>query len=212
MDAPRAHTDGTMIFPWGLQYPVQSVGSLKHTWGYKNMADSLSALVRGTVLLPNLLPIPVGTLNWFQAWDNAGKGAFIFPLRVTFRSAYIELFAEVDSLQYLAQPDYTSSGQLFRLQITDQPETLSIVTTPKPVGLPLSYTGTEITLPMCGPGADVNQKMVWKVNNMYTLFDFVDFAGGHTLYQRVNVTGSVWFNGKPTDIAGIGLVEVYHRA
>lgn len=118
-------------------------------------------------------------------------------------------------MQYLAQPDNVSLGQLFRFQATDKPEAFSIVTTPKPVGLPLSYTGTEITLPMCGPGAKDkagNEKMVWKVNNMYTLIDFVDFAGGHTLYQRVNVTGRVWTNGTAVDIFGVGLVEIYHRA
>ena len=115
-------------------------------------------------------------------------------------------------MQLLAQPDHVSEGQIFRLQITDDPKLFSAVTTPQPVGLPLSYNGTEITLPMCGPGANGKDKMVWKVNNMYTLIDFVDFANGHTLYQRVNVTGSMWYNGEETDIAGIGLVEIYHRA
>lgn len=66
---------------------------------------------------------------------------------------------------------------------------------------------------MCGPGADAKDgKMVWTVNNMYTLFDFVDFSNGHTIYNRVNVTGRMWANGTATDIAGIGMVEVYHRA
>lgn len=58
------------------------------------MADSISAFVRGSVFLPNLPPIPIGTLNWFQAWDNSGKGVFVFSLWMTFRGAYIELFLQ----------------------------------------------------------------------------------------------------------------------
>lgn len=65
-----------MIFPWGLNHTIQSVGSIRHTWSNKVMADTVSALVRGSTFLPNLPPIPIGSLNWFQAWDNAGKGVF----------------------------------------------------------------------------------------------------------------------------------------
>ena len=118
-------------------------------------------------------------------------------------------------MQMLLQPDNTSEGQVFRLQVTDAPEILTAVTTPKPASLPLSYDGTELTLPMCGPGADFNdpdQKMIWKAHNIQKLFDFVDFAGGVTLYRRVNITGVVWVNGTSVEIAGgIGVVEVYHR-
>ena len=88
VDAPRAHTEGFMYFPWGQNYTIQSVGSLKHTWGYKTQADALSAYVRGSLLLPNLPPIPDGTLTWFQAWDNAGKGMFVFPLDGVSRRIY----------------------------------------------------------------------------------------------------------------------------
>lgn len=82
-----------------------------------------------------------------------------------------------------------------RIQATDAPDILNIVTTPKPVGLPIVYTGTEITLPLCGSGAD--QKMTWKVYNTYTIIDFIDFASEHTLTQRANITGNVW-----ADVAG----------
>ena len=91
-------------------------------------------------------------------------------------------------MQLLLQPDNTSEGQVFRLQVTDAPEVFSTVTTPKPVSLPLSYDGAELIL------------------------DFVDFAGDVTLYRRVNITGVVWVNGTSVEIAGgVGVVEVYHR-
>jgi len=118
-------------------------------------------------------------------------------------------------MQFLLQPDVSFEGNVFRIQITDVPEILSIVTTPTPASLPLSYEDTEITLPMCGPGANfehTHQKMTWKTNNLYTMFKFVDLAGGVTLYQKVNVTGAVWFDGAPVEVAGgVGVVEVYHR-
>ena len=119
-------------------------------------------------------------------------------------------------MQFLIAPDGAPpDGQLFRVQITDAPKVLSVVTTPKPTSLPLSYDSTELTLPMCGTGADfdhTDQKMVWKTANMFNVFTFVDLAGGTTLYQHVNMTGVVWFDGVATEIAGgIGVVEVYHR-
>jgi len=118
-------------------------------------------------------------------------------------------------MQFLLQPDGSFEGNVFRIQITGVPEILSIVTTPTPASLPLSYENTEITLPMCGPGADfehTHQKMTWKTNGLYTMFKFVDPAGGVTLYQKVNITGAVWFGGAPTEVAGgVGVVEVYHR-
>ena len=71
---PRGHTDGFISFPWGLKYTVQSIGSLKHTWSQEIMADSIAAYVRGTTFLPAVPPLPAATLNWFQVWDNSGKG------------------------------------------------------------------------------------------------------------------------------------------
>jgi len=115
-------------------------------------------------------------------------------------------------MQFLIQPDSTSDSQVFKIQITDAPTVLRVVTKPEPACLPLSYDSTELTLPMCGPGADSENKMAWKTNNMYTAFRFVDPAGGVTLYQKVNITGVVWFDGAPREVAGgIGIVEVYHR-
>ena len=80
VDVPRAHSDGLMVLPWGLNYTLHGVGSLKHSWSNKVKADFISAYVRGTLFLPQLPPIPVSTVTWFQAWDNAGKGVFAFPL------------------------------------------------------------------------------------------------------------------------------------
>ena len=118
-------------------------------------------------------------------------------------------------MQFLIQPDGSSDGQDFRLQITDAPKVLNIVTTPTPASLPLSYNSTELTLPLCGSGVDfekTDQKMTWKATNTFNLFNFVDFAGGVTLYQRVSVSGVVWVNGTAREVGGgIGVVEVYHR-
>jgi hypothetical protein len=117
-------------------------------------------------------------------------------------------------MQLFLQPDNSAEVQVFRIQITDAPEVLNVLTEPKPSSLPLSFNSSEITLPMCGSGVDfetTGQKMVWKANNMYTIFEFVDFAGGVTLYQRVNITGVVWFDGAPKEVGGgAGVVEVYH--
>ena len=102
---------------------------------------------------------------------------------------------------------------MFRLQVTNDPAIFSVVTTPKPVGLPLSFNSSEITLPMCAPGAsEKDGKMVWQATKFITTGDRVDLAGGHILYNRVNVTGQVWSNGTVVQVAGIGMVEVYHRA
>ena len=118
-------------------------------------------------------------------------------------------------MQLLLQPDNTSEGQVFRLQVTDAPGVLTAVTTPKPVSLPLSYESTELALPMCGPGAHfrhADQKMKWKTTGVRHVHDFVDLAGGVTLYQSINITGVVWVNGTSREVAGgIGIVEVYHR-
>ena len=118
-------------------------------------------------------------------------------------------------MQFLIQPDGSSDVQDFRLQITDAPKVLSIVTTPTPASLPLSYNSTGLTLPLCGSGVDfkkTDQKMTWKATNTFNLFNFVDFAGGVTLYQRVRVSGVVWVNGTAREVGGgIGVVEVYHR-
>ena len=99
--------------------------------------------------------------------------------------------AEIDSMQFLLQPDHSSDGEVFRPQVTDAREILSIVTTPKPVSLPLSNTGTELTLPMRGSGVDFKHthlQMIWKASSLYTIFTFIDIARGVTLYQKVDVT------------------------
>jgi len=94
------------------------------------------------------------------------------------------------------------------------PDILDIVTTPEPTSLPLTYNGTELTFPMCGPGADFDdpdRKMRWNVTNLYNMFEFTDSAGGVTLYQKVNITGIVWVNSTSQEFTGDGIVELYHR-
>ena len=49
----------------------------------------------------------------------------------------------------------------------------------------------------------VDAPLVPVLNPTLKLLDFVDFAGGITLYQRVNSTDIVWIDG------GVGVVEVY---
>ena len=61
-----------MSFPWGLNLTLGSVGIVKHTWSPKAMNETLTAYVRGSVFTPS---DPLGTINWFQAWDPSGKGA-----------------------------------------------------------------------------------------------------------------------------------------
>lgn len=83
-----------MIFPWGLNFTVQSVGTLKHTWSYKPIVDTISSYVRGSTFLPNIPPNPIATLNWYQAWDASGKGLFVFSLGESSHDAYIELIPQ----------------------------------------------------------------------------------------------------------------------
>ena len=67
---------------------------------------------------------------------------------------------------------------------------------------------------MCGPGSDYKsgQKMNRTAHNMYTIYSFIDFAGGSALYQHVNMAATLWYDGAPLRIAGgVGIVEVYHR-
>lgn len=68
MEAPRAQSKGVIVFPDGLKYTIDSIGTIKHTWGYLIMEKALSAYIRGTTFLPE------ATINWYQAWDDAGKG------------------------------------------------------------------------------------------------------------------------------------------
>ena len=67
-----------MILPSGVNITLQSIGSMKHTWSNKRMADAISAYVRGTTFFPNSPLAPISTVNWFQAWDPSGKGPFVF--------------------------------------------------------------------------------------------------------------------------------------
>ena len=80
MEVPRGHSNGYMILPWGEQITLQAIGNLKHTWSNKIMANTISAYVRGSTYLPNIPPLPIATVTWYQAWDVYGNGAFIFRL------------------------------------------------------------------------------------------------------------------------------------
>ena len=83
------------------------------------------------------------------------------------------------------------------------------------MSLPLSYTNTDISVPLCGPGVDfkhTHKEMIWTAHSLYAITNFADPSGGSTLYQKVNITGVVWYNDAPVEVAGgIGIVEVYHR-
>jgi len=129
-------------------------------------------------------------------------------------STFFFFFAEVDSVQFLAHSHGAHDDEeVFRLQVTDDKKLLDIVTTPDPLSPPLSYAGTEITLPLCGPGANAKyDKMTWKATNPFQFDHFIDFAGAPTLYQKVDITAHFWSNGKVVDVTGgFGIVELYHR-
>ena len=87
IDVPRGHTDGTMIFPSGYNLTVAAVTTVKHTWSKKVIGDAISAYVRGSTFLPEIPPIPVATVNWYQVWDNYGNGTFPH-FEMMFRDAY----------------------------------------------------------------------------------------------------------------------------
>lgn len=115
----------------------------------------------------------------------------------------------------LLQPGNSPQSQAFSIQIINVPDILSVVTTPTPTSLPLTYSSNKLTPPMCGPGADLgnrDQKMTWNLTSALNLFHVVDSRGGVILYQRANVTGVVWTNGTSHGTTNCpGFVEVYHR-
>ena len=128
--------------------------------------------------------------------------------------AYFQHAAEIDSMQLL-QPGGPPGSQVFRIQITDDPEILNIVTTPTPASFPLAHNNTEMTLPMCGPGADfesTDQKMTWKVASDRDSFEFADSARGVTLYKMGYSTTVLWVNGTSQESSnGRGFIEAYRR-
>jgi len=208
MDIPRAHMTGYMVLPSGHNITLdRGIGTLKHTWSHRPMADRLSAYVRGTGFISD----PPATVNWYQAWDLPGNGMYDLSLPWHVFSTRV---AEIDSMQLL-QPGGPPGSQVSRIQITDDPEILNIVTTPTPTSLPLSHNNTEITLPMCGPGADfenTDRKMTWKVTGDRDLFEFVDSAGGVTLCGMGHSTTVLWVNGTSQESSnGRGFIEVYRR-
>jgi len=70
-----------MIFPWGLNVTIGSVGTIKHSWSHKVLSDTISAYVRGSTFLPAVPPLPVTTVNWYQAWDCSGNRQSLFSPR-----------------------------------------------------------------------------------------------------------------------------------
>lgn len=47
---------------------------------------------------------------------------------------------------------------------------------------------------------------------MYTTFEFVDSAGGITLYQMVNIADVLWLDGAPGEASGgAGVIMTYPR-
>ena len=64
---------------------------------------------------------------------------------------------EIDSIQFLIQPDGSSDGQDLRLQITHAPKVLGIGTTPTSASLPLTYSSTELPL-LCVDPESISRK------------------------------------------------------
>ena len=88
----------------------------------------------------------------------------------------------------------------FRPQIADGPEILSIVMTPKPVSL------FPIPVPSSPSSRTDPGSTTWMTSNLYAVFNFVNFAGGVTLYRKVIVTGTVRFDDTPKESpAALGL-------
>ena len=89
-------------------------------------------------------------------------------------------------MQFSNQPDGSSDGQDYRIQITDVPKVLSIIATLTPaIPPPLSYGGTGLTsFVRIWSRLRENQpeEMSWKATDAYNLFDFVDSAGCVALY------------------------------
>jgi len=67
VEMPRSHTAGYMIFPWGLNYTIQSVGSLGHPWSNtkkSRLIPSPPTLRLGFLL--DILPTPIATVGRYM--------------------------------------------------------------------------------------------------------------------------------------------------
>jgi len=85
MDVPRGHMAGYLTLPSGLNITInRGIGTLKPSWSHKPMADTISAYVRGTGIIAEV----VATVNWYQAWDTSGKGVLILSLEAVPRGTH----------------------------------------------------------------------------------------------------------------------------
>ena len=150
----RGHTYGYLTFPWDFNMTLRSVEQggrgrcpLHLHPRFYFPSQRSSDYCRHRQLAPSL-----GLLQQrcvFSLLDGIPR--FIYRTRAT----------EIDLIQFLIQPDNYTDGQVFGLQVTDAPQVLNIVATLKPPSLPLSYTSTELTLPVYRSGDDfkrTNQK------------------------------------------------------
>jgi hypothetical protein len=68
---------------------------------------------------------------------------------------------------------------------------------------------------LCESGVDfekTDQKMTWKVTNVFDLCNFIDFAGGVIPCQTVSVSEVVWVKWMLREAGGgTGVVEIYHH-
>lgn len=122
---------------------------------------------------------------------------------------------EIDPMRVLTRPNGPSSRRGFRLHIADTPKVLSIVIASTHMSLRLSYDLTELILPLCRSGVDLekmDQKTTWKATNVPNLFNFVGFAGGVILHRRASARGAAQISRTSREVdGGIGVAKMHHR-
>ena len=177
------------------------------------MADAISAYVRGSTYLPAIPPLPLATVT--KLVPSMGPLTAKVRFCVTFRGAYIDhLFQTLTlcNIWFNLMTDLKIKTSDFKSPNARPPQHRHHS---KARAASASHKNTVLTLPMCGPGADFegcDQKTVWKATNVRNLINFVDFAGGSTLYQEVNITGVVLVDGVARETAGgIDVVEIHHQ-
>jgi len=116
---PRGQMDGTVVFPWGLEWAVSDYTSFRHTYSSTPLEVSLLSYTRGTTWFVDD-ESPASTMNWFQAMSVSPGGI------------------EVNAVYFAKQSANEGPIQLM-YQLTDDPS-LHVTT---------SGLNTSIVLPGC---------------------------------------------------------------
>jgi len=184
IDVPRGHMNGALRFPWGLEWIVMDVSTVKHSYAEKPIQKLLSSYTRGSTWLGNVPP--VSTVNWYHAESSTGKDVdAVFFAKQTVFNPILGVEGSPLDLRYL---------------MTDNHGLLNLTT---------ASLNTSIVLPGCETQG--NLPLIWDTYPIVLRGTVEDSAGGVTQYLAINVSATLWFNNTSTYVlGGLGFIEVYN--